>query len=78
MGAPKIYTHTSIKLVSIKNQGTLVHAKPSQWLHAISISKTIDHHFWPGLGLLYCSFDFEPIKLTSSKVACLLVQLPKH
>jgi hypothetical protein len=28
--------------------------------------------------VIYCSFDFEPIKLTSSKVACLLVQLPKH
>jgi len=25
-----------------------VHAEPSHWLHEISISKTIHHHFWPG------------------------------
>jgi len=26
-----------------------VHAEPSHWLHEISISKTVGHHFWPGL-----------------------------
>jgi hypothetical protein len=26
-----------------------VHAEPSHWLHEISISKTVHHHFWPGL-----------------------------
>jgi hypothetical protein len=26
-----------------------MHAEPSHWLHKISISKTIRHHFWPGL-----------------------------
>jgi hypothetical protein len=26
-----------------------VHAEPSHWLHEISISKTIRHHFWSGL-----------------------------
>jgi hypothetical protein len=26
-----------------------VHAEPSHWLHKISISKTVDHHFWPRL-----------------------------
>jgi hypothetical protein len=25
------------------------HAEPSHWLHEISISKTVCHHFWPGL-----------------------------
>jgi hypothetical protein len=33
-----------------KNQGpSLMHAKPSHWLHDSSISKTIHHHFWLGL-----------------------------
>jgi hypothetical protein len=27
----------------------LVHAEPSHWLHEISISKTVGHHFWPRL-----------------------------
>jgi hypothetical protein len=26
-----------------------MHAEPSHWLHEISISKTIYHHFWTGL-----------------------------
>jgi hypothetical protein len=26
-----------------------VHAEPSHWLHEISISKTVCHHFWPGI-----------------------------
>ncbi len=26
-----------------------MHAEPSHWLHEISISKTVCHHFWPGL-----------------------------
>jgi len=26
-----------------------VHAKPSDCLHEISISKTVGHQFWPGL-----------------------------
>jgi len=26
-----------------------VHAEPSHWLHEISFSKTVHHHFWPGL-----------------------------
>jgi hypothetical protein len=26
-----------------------VHAQPSHWLQEISISKTVCHHFWPGL-----------------------------
>ncbi len=26
-----------------------MHVEPSHWLHEISISKTVDHHFWPGL-----------------------------
>ncbi len=26
-----------------------MHAEPSHWLHEISISKTVRHHFWPGL-----------------------------
>jgi hypothetical protein len=26
-----------------------VHVEPSHWLHEISISKTVGHHFWPGL-----------------------------
>jgi hypothetical protein len=26
-----------------------VHAECSHWLHEISISKTVGHHFWPGL-----------------------------
>jgi hypothetical protein len=26
-----------------------VHAEPFHWLHEISISKTVCHHFWPGL-----------------------------
>jgi len=26
-----------------------VHAEPSHWLYEISISKTVGHHFWPGL-----------------------------
>jgi hypothetical protein len=26
-----------------------VHAEPSHWLHEISISKTVCHHFWSGL-----------------------------
>jgi hypothetical protein len=26
-----------------------VHAERSHWLHEISISKTVGHHFWPGL-----------------------------
>jgi hypothetical protein len=25
-----------------------VYAEPSHWLHEISISKMIHHHFWPG------------------------------
>jgi hypothetical protein len=29
-----------------------VHAKPSHWLHEISIPKTVHHHFWPGLMVL--------------------------
>jgi hypothetical protein len=24
-------------------------AEPSHWLHEISISKTVHHHFWPGV-----------------------------
>jgi hypothetical protein len=33
-----------------------VHAEPSHWLHEISISKIIRHHFWPGLipPIIYC------------------------
>jgi hypothetical protein len=26
-----------------------VHVEPSHWLHEIFISKTVGHHFWPGL-----------------------------
>jgi hypothetical protein len=26
-----------------------VHVEPSYWLHEISISKAVGHHFWPGL-----------------------------
>jgi len=26
-----------------------VHAEPSHWGHEISLSKTVCHHFWPGL-----------------------------
>ncbi len=26
-----------------------MHVEPSHWLHEISISKTVGHHFWPGL-----------------------------
>jgi hypothetical protein len=26
-----------------------VHAEPSHWLHEISISNPVRHHFWPGL-----------------------------
>jgi hypothetical protein len=26
-----------------------VHAEPSHWLHEIFISRTVCHHFWPGL-----------------------------
>jgi hypothetical protein len=26
-----------------------VHAEACHWLHEISISKTVSHHFWPGL-----------------------------
>ncbi len=26
-----------------------MHAEPSHWLHEISISKTVRHHFWHGL-----------------------------
>ncbi len=26
-----------------------MHAEPSHWLHEISISKSVGHHFWPGL-----------------------------
>jgi len=26
-----------------------VHDEPSHWLHEISITKTVHHHFWPGL-----------------------------
>jgi hypothetical protein len=29
-----------------------VHTEPSHWLHEISISKTVRHHFWPGLKML--------------------------
>jgi hypothetical protein len=32
-----------------KNKALWVHAEPSHWLHEISISKTICHHFLPGL-----------------------------
>jgi hypothetical protein len=30
-----------------------VHTEPSHWLHEISIFKTICHHFWPGLKMLF-------------------------
>jgi hypothetical protein len=32
-----------------ENNALWVHAEPSHWLHEISISKTVCHHFWPGL-----------------------------
>jgi hypothetical protein len=25
------------------------HVEPSHWVHEISISKNVGHHFWPGL-----------------------------
>jgi hypothetical protein len=31
------------------NKALWLHAEPSHWLHEISISKTVHHHFWPGL-----------------------------
>ncbi len=32
-----------------KPRPSWVHAEPSHWLHEISISKSVGHHFWPGL-----------------------------
>jgi hypothetical protein len=32
-----------------KSRALWVHPEPSHWLHEISISKTVRHHFWPGL-----------------------------
>jgi hypothetical protein len=37
------------KLKRKKNKGLWVQAEPFCWLHEISISKTVHHHFWPGL-----------------------------
>jgi hypothetical protein len=31
------------------DENTLVHPEPSHWLHEISISKIVCHHFQPGL-----------------------------
>ncbi len=42
-----------------------MHAKPSRWLHEISISKTVCHHFGPGriphynLGVLMVTFHIN-------------------
>jgi hypothetical protein len=40
-------THPKLKRKNIK--ALRVHAEPSHWLHEIFISKTVCHHFWPGL-----------------------------
>jgi hypothetical protein len=37
------------KLKREKKRHFELHAEPSDWLHEISISKTVRHHFWPGL-----------------------------
>jgi hypothetical protein len=44
----KIPPTLSKKLKRTKIKALSVHAEPSHWLHEISISKTVRHHFWPG------------------------------
>jgi hypothetical protein len=39
--------HPKLKRKKIK--ALSVHAEPSHWLHEIFISKTVCHHFWPGV-----------------------------
>jgi hypothetical protein len=38
-----------LKVKRAKKKGTVSAAEPSNWLHEISISKTVCHHFCPGL-----------------------------
>jgi hypothetical protein len=45
----KITPRTRPHLQKEKQGPSWVHAEPSHWLHEISISKTVCHHFWPGL-----------------------------
>jgi len=40
---------TPQKLKRKEAKALWVHAEPSHWLDEISISKTVRHHFWPGL-----------------------------
>jgi len=39
----------TLKLGAKAIKALWVHAEPSHWLHEIFISKTVCHHFWPGL-----------------------------
>jgi len=45
----KIKNSPSPSLKRKKLDRSWVHAEPSHWLYEISISKTVGHHFWPGL-----------------------------
>ncbi len=45
----KIPPPTPPNLKENKIKALWVHSEPSHWLHEISISKTVRHHFWPGL-----------------------------
>jgi hypothetical protein len=45
-----------------------VHAEASHWLHEIYISKTVCHHFWPGLvSTLYIFYNHLTISQSNLK-----------
>jgi hypothetical protein len=43
------YKHVGNKGKMKKIKALWVHAEASHWLHEISISKTVSHHFWPAI-----------------------------
>jgi hypothetical protein len=44
-----------------------VHAEPSHWLHEISISETVRHHFWPGRVAALCFYNHLTISQSNLK-----------
>jgi hypothetical protein len=39
--------YSPCKTLKKKIKALSMHVKPSHWLHEISISKIVHHHFWP-------------------------------
>ncbi len=44
--------HPNPKLKRKRVKALWVHAEPSHWLHEISISRTVHHHFWPWIACI--------------------------